>query len=170
MTEWRSFPGLPAYEVSEYGHVRRIAPQRGAQVGKVLRPLTCRATGYLRYRLSQNGRVTTHLVHRAVAEAFFGPPPPGACAAHWDGNKTNNHISNLRWATSAENTEDTRRHGTMVVGERSRHAVLTEEEVRKIRGAHADNPRKSRRSTAKEYGVAHTTINKIVSRVLWKHL
>ena len=47
-----------------------------------------------------------------VVLAFLGPPPfPGAHAAHFDGDKLNNRLSNLRWASPAENEADKRRHG-----------------------------------------------------------
>lgn len=42
-------------------------------------------------------------VHRAVAELFILNPENKPCIDHIDGNKHNNHVSNLRWATHSEN-------------------------------------------------------------------
>src|SRR5699024_6464865 len=50
-------------------------------------------------------------VHRLVLEAFVGPCPDGMEACHWDDDKTNNHVSNLRWATQSDNMHDRVRNG-----------------------------------------------------------
>ena len=46
----------------------------------------------------------THLVHRLVAKAWLASTWfEGAEVNHRDGNKRNNHISNLEWVTRQEN-------------------------------------------------------------------
>lgn len=48
-------------------------------------------------------------IHTLVAEAFLGPKPKSARTVnHKDGDKTNNHFSNLEWATYAENNRHAR--------------------------------------------------------------
>ena len=42
-------------------------------------------------------------VHRLVADAFIPNPDNKTCFDHIDGNRTNNHITNHRWATFQEN-------------------------------------------------------------------
>ena len=42
-------------------------------------------------------------MHRLVACAFINNPDNKECVDHKDNNKTNNHITNLRWATTNEN-------------------------------------------------------------------
>jgi HNH endonuclease len=42
---------------------------------------------------------TSQLVHRLVLMTFKGPPDDGETCDHIDRNKTNNDISNLRWAS-----------------------------------------------------------------------
>jgi hypothetical protein len=54
----------------------------------------------------------TAYVHRLVLKAFVGPCPEGMEGCHWDGDACNNKLDNLRWATHAENVEDSIRHGT----------------------------------------------------------
>lgn len=44
-------------------------------------------------------------VHRIVYEAFVGEIPKGLQINHMDGNKQNNHISNLELCTPSENTK-----------------------------------------------------------------
>lgn len=55
--------------------------------------------------------------HKAVCEAWHGPCPPDKNGvAHADGNPLNNHYSNLRWATQAENMADRMAHGNYTRG------------------------------------------------------
>lgn len=43
-------------------------------------------------------------VHQLVWESFNGPVPQGFVIDHCDGNKYNNHLSNLQLLTPSENT------------------------------------------------------------------
>ncbi len=47
-----------------------------------------------------------------VAEAFIPNPHNYPIVRHYDGNPYNNHVSNLRWGTHADNMQDAIRHGT----------------------------------------------------------
>lgn len=47
-----------------------------------------------------------------VCETFHGPRPPGAQAAHGDGDPSNNAADNLSWKTPKGNAADRVRHGT----------------------------------------------------------
>jgi hypothetical protein len=44
-------------------------------------------------------------VHRIVAEAFIPNPNKYPAIDHIDGDKTNNHVSNLEWVTYRENSK-----------------------------------------------------------------
>jgi NUMOD4 motif./HNH endonuclease. len=106
--EWRAIPGFPGYEASNDGHVRTLRPYGG-----VLRVLSewPNPQGYLTVQLGPRGKRTRVTVHRMVMLAFVGPRPPGKEIAHWDGDKTNNALTNLRYATPKENAQDTLRLG-----------------------------------------------------------
>jgi hypothetical protein len=64
-------------------------------------------------------------VHRIVLEAFVGMCPEGMEARHLDGDRQNNHVSNLVWDVYVVNVSDRRAHGTDQVGDRNPNAKLT---------------------------------------------
>jgi hypothetical protein len=123
--DWRRIPGWPQYEVSRFGEVRRIERNRGTYPGRQLKPHLNKVTGYYSICLSCKGLVKRVDIHRLVALAFLGPQPsPGHLVAHNDGIRTNNVVSNLRWATQRENLLDMHRHGNARVGSANPMAKL----------------------------------------------
>lgn len=89
---WIDIKESPKYQVSNTGLVRN------KNTGRVLRQeMTYR--GYK--RVSLDGK--HNYVHRLVAGTFFDGDHEGLDAVHLDGNKTNNHVSNLKWMTRKEN-------------------------------------------------------------------
>jgi hypothetical protein len=78
--------------------------------GKVIRDVErdyvykqdCNSDGYLTVRV-RHVRTT---VHRLVALAFLGERPEGMVIDHIDRDKTNNHISNLRYCSLSENSKN----------------------------------------------------------------
>lgn len=76
------------------------------KTNKVLKPGRG-GNGYLTVAL--NGK--SKYIHRLVAEAFIPNPGKYKCINHKDGNKLNNHYSNLEWCTSSENNSHAIRTG-----------------------------------------------------------
>lgn len=109
MEEWRDIVGYEGlYQVSSFGRVRSldkyILRSNGVtqfMPGKVMKQRVD-AYGYMLVGLCLPvKRYYTAKVHRLVASAFLG------CSElevdHIDGNRKNNLLINLRWATSSEN-------------------------------------------------------------------
>ncbi len=57
--------------------------------------------GYLKVGLNDQNK--KYFVHRLVALTYIENPDNKETVNHKDGNKLNNHVSNLEWMTNAEN-------------------------------------------------------------------
>lgn len=73
--------------------------------------LTQDPAGYLSVGLSKNGKKYKYLVHRLVALAFIPNEENKPTVNHKDGNKTNNTVDNLEWATYSEQVIHARDNG-----------------------------------------------------------
>ena len=116
--EWLPVPDYEGcYEVSNCGRVRsvdRTVTRSDGVVqkrrGKILAS-SPNTAGHLQVNLTKDGRGASTRVHRLVLLAFVGPCPEGMQACHWDDDKYNNHLSNLRWASGSDNLHDRVRNG-----------------------------------------------------------
>lgn len=146
---WLPVVGSERHEVSSLGHLRcwfigKRKERLTSPVDVKPRPI---AEGYLGFGKQSR-------LHSAVLEAFVGPCPVGHEAAHRDGNKHNNALSNLRWATHAENIADKVAHGTCRARTRPNLAPDAVEEIRRRRGAG-----ERRSDVAADFGVTPQTIS-----------
>ena len=115
---WIDIPGWgERYQISEFGRVRSkdmtVGARGGAAAvrkGRELAPVR-KNNGYLCVTLTDGTNRPQINVHRLAARAFIGECPLGLHVLHYDGDKTNNHYSNLRYGTPADNIADTLRHG-----------------------------------------------------------
>ena len=116
MEQWKDIIGYNGrYQVSNMGNVKSIEvikiDKRGRErikPGKELKLTLC-ATGYNMVTLSYGeygySKLKTYSVHRLVAKSFTDNPNDKPCINHIDGNKNNNYINNLEWATYKENAQ-----------------------------------------------------------------
>lgn len=112
---WRSAASTDGvFEVSSFGRVRTVeryvnCPLNGRRkvAGKICTPGPMKI-GYLRVENNNGGVRKCFYVHRLVAEAFCANPHGLPDVNHLDGNKANNHPSNLEWCTHAQNMRHAR--------------------------------------------------------------
>jgi len=101
---WKPVLGYESlYDINEAGDIRRLAGFWCKRTRPV-RWLPDHKTHAQRVALYDHGQETKKrfLVHRLVWEAFNGPIPKGLTINHLDGNRENNHLSNLETATMRE--------------------------------------------------------------------
>lgn len=123
--------------------------------------------GYVAVQLRQNGFRKHKLLHRLVLETYKGLPENlNLDCCHLDGNKLNNHIDNLIWATRKENESHKLIHGTRVKGESHGGHKLTKEQVSEIRELYVSK-KYTQQEIAKMYSVHQTRISFIVTRKNW---
>ena len=167
-TLWRTVPGYPAYEVSVDGVVRRCQGFRCRRAHRVLVPFI-RPNGYAQVILYRDGRRQRFGVHQLVALAFLGPKPsPLHQVAHLDGQRLNNHVSNLAWLLPIENDAHKDLHGTRLRGSQIHSAKLVEAQVVLIRQALAVGIRQC--ALAQTYGVSDSTVSLIARAKTWRHV
>jgi len=174
--QWRPCARYPEFEISEWGDLRRVVQSRTRSVGDRPRGFID-ADGYLRYTVhTADGRKTSELAHRLVAEAFIGPAPSVRHeVAHNNGSRICIHFSELRWALRIENHADMMVHDTSpAVGERNPRAKITEADVRAIRREYREikNSRGERKVAEldRKYGLHRATIIDIARGRTWKHV
>lgn len=165
--DWRALAWLPGYEVSESGLLRRCVAKGYCRVGRLSKAAMAR--GYVRYWVTIDGKGRWVAAHRLVCEAWHGPPPKGgeSHAAHWDGQRDNNHFTNLRWATPAENSADRSLHGTDSHAERNGRARLTWAAVSRIRADYRGRGEQVA-AYAQEFGVCTNAIRSALYGITWK--
>lgn len=96
LEEWREIEGYNGrYFVSNAGNVLSLVYNKA----RILKPQN--ANGYNYVNLSGSHKK----VHRLIANAFIANPDNKPLVHHKDGNKRNNNVSNLDFATYKENTE-----------------------------------------------------------------
>lgn len=139
---WKAVPGYEGrYEVSNHGRFRGLPRpliykdgRKGVLQGGPIRGAMT-TQGYLAIALDTKAK---RLAHRIVAEVFLEPQEYRRTVNHKDGNKTNNHVSNLEWNTFAENNAHARANGlNRQHGEASNLAKHSDQFIESVRRVYA---------------------------------
>jgi len=113
------------YEVSEDGHVYRVASRMNAFPGHKLKHRQHKL-GYLGLVLCKDGKMKSHTVHRLVANAFLPNPDGFPQVNHKNGDKSDNRAENLEWCNNSYNHY----HACNILG------IETTKKKRPVRGTH----------------------------------
>lgn len=157
---WKEIPGFDGrYEVSDQGRVRSWYYRKGGRRQEVPHYVSFYSTkvGYLQCKLWDGEVVRSQLMHRLVMLAFVGPSHLEV--NHRDGDKTNNHLSNLEYTTHRENCA----HARDVLGrwQGVRAVALPTARDREIRLMAAEGM--SQRKIAENFGISQPYVFYIVS-------
>lgn len=113
------------------------------------------------------GVVCNKLAHREMCILAHGAPPTRLYqAAHKCGRTLCVNKKHLRWATPAQNQQDSFAHGTKALGEAHAHAKLTDAAVREIRSLGASQAIEM----AYKYRVSGAAVQAVLAGRTWKHV
>lgn len=164
MSNHKPINGFHGYFITPSGHV--LSNRQGT-----LRLIPgSNLNGYLRVglRTTPTAGLKMRLIHSIVAEHYLGPAPtPQHRVMHRDGNKHNNAVANLIWATPAEIAKQ-HPHRITMRGETHSHAKLTERDVITIRimaGEGIDH-----HTIANQYNMHPDYIRDLIRGKYWRHL
>jgi HNH endonuclease/NUMOD4 motif/AP2 domain len=96
---YANITGFSKYQVSNFGNCKNI------KTGRILKPAPD-GGGYLQVILVDDGETSAKKIHKLVASAFLENPEDKKCVDHVDHDRKNNYLSNLRFATHAENNQN----------------------------------------------------------------
>ena len=111
----------------------------------------------------------THRVHRLVGKCFVKNIHHKPEINHIDGNKQNNHYSNLEWSTRAENVQHAfdmnLKKGSN--GSKNGRSKLTEPDIPVIFKLYEQGWTKAK--IAKKFGIGWTTVQHVLNKDTWNN-
>lgn len=112
------------YSASTDGTIYSHKGKKKELIGKVSR------SGYRTILITHNNKRKYLLAHRIIAEVFILNPLNKRTVNHKDGNKLNNNIDNLEWATDSENLIHARDNGMI---SKCKINMIDANEIRRLR-------------------------------------
>lgn len=168
---WRDILGYEGlYQISDNGKVKSLPHKTTGHNGItypfggiILKPQSDKF-GYLRVALRKNSVAVLTSVHRLLAQHFIPNPLNKEQVNHIDGDKANNVLLNLEWATRSEN----KIHSYRILGEKrpkgdaSKTCKIPDAQIPNLILHY--NQSKSFVKTGKKFGVSGTQVWRIVKK------
>lgn len=148
------------YIVSDTGLVKSI------NSNKILKP-GINKKGYLSVVLQMNCYKKTIRLNRLVAIHFIANPDNKPEVNHRNGDKSNNHKSNLQWVTKSENEIHAHKNG-LKPNHGKWNRLLDEKKVKKILNLYSLNKNKS--DISRRLKVNRKTVSQIINGNSYKEI
>ena len=164
------------YEISSHGNVKSVqreVPHKicGLKTIKARMLKKILPDKYYTVKLSKHGIIEVACIHVLVATAFHKNPENKKCVNHKDGNKLNNHRSNVEWATYSENNKHAFLIGVRChKGDKSPRSKLKTNQVLEIKGILESGANITLKAIGEKFGVSWATIRDIKKGFTWTHL
>lgn len=160
LDDFRSIKGASQFMVDQNGRVLNGITYRLMRPGKNL-------PGYLYVNIKTNtGERKNKALHRLVFENFINSIPENMIIDHIDGNKENNHVSNLRCISASENIssyqERKRKSGTF--------GFNHDEEFIQMIKWFLENTNFSQSELGRRMGIAQSHVSAISNKRAWSHV
>ncbi len=124
--------------------------------------------GYLIIRIMLDGNRKTKAIHRLVAECFVANPENLKEVNHKDGNKLNNHYTNLEWCTRGANIKHAYTLNLRsATGVNNARCIITEKDVKAICSLLQEG---WSASEIRDKGFNYNIVRAIKARKNWKHI
>lgn len=161
------------YMISNLGNVKTLSRCVNGSLRKerILKQKIHR-DGYRMVTLQKDKKRNYILVHRLVALHFIENKHNKPCVNHIDGNKGNNYVENLEWATVKENSNHAVSLGLCPhsVGETNIKSKLKNSDIINIRKKWDGLYPYNQSDLSIEYKVSKSSIAKILKKETWKHI
>lgn len=154
---YKTIKDYPNYEVSDMGRVRNRV------TGCVLRPGRNK-DGYQQINLYLNRKRKSQHIHRLVANAFIPNPENKRTVNHIDGDKTNNRVENLEWATYSENNKHAHDSGLNKITDKNNFKTNNPKPKQKVRCIETDQIFESLTQAARYFGVDQSRVRNSIHK------
>lgn len=169
---WKDIDGYSGkYQISNFGNVKSLdrVDKLGRKKTGINRKISKEQDGYSYINLiGDDSKTKSYFIHRLVAGAFEIGGSEKIQINHIDGNKNNNHVSNLEWVTASENSIHALKTGLRKSGEDHPFAKLSNTQVLEI--PKLVEAGYSLKKISVLYGVAYGTLKNAARKSKWKYL
>lgn len=161
----KQIPSFPNYYICEHGEI--LSRKTNYKKIKILKHII-NQHNYHTVFLRKNGKQYNKRISNLVMETFVGAKQKGLEVDHIDGNRENDHLSNLRYVSRKENMEKAQ----MQKGSKQWNSKLNEQQVLEIRQKYKliSHNKSNAHELSIQYNISQSTINCIVRRSAWKHV